>query len=134
VGRRKRVESAIATRPSARSERRQCSISRARRFLRLIGQGAWPRYGVGIGCRTDDFLSTPRLRTYQPFSANKKMYMSDENTRTLSPSASPNGDDYRRLAGEIRKVAARTRLPVARRELAQFAAKYERQADQLARR
>jgi hypothetical protein len=60
--------------------------------------------------------------------------MSDENTRTLSPNASPNGDDYRRLAGEIRKVAARTRLPVARRELAQLAAKYERQADQLARR
>jgi hypothetical protein len=62
------------------------------------------------------------------------MYMPDENTRSLSFNASPNGDDYRRLAGEIRKVAARTRLPVARRELAQIAAKYERQANLLARR
>jgi hypothetical protein len=60
--------------------------------------------------------------------------MPDENTQTLSSAASPNGDDYRRLAGDIRKVAARTRLPVARRELAQLAAKYERQADHLARR
>jgi hypothetical protein len=62
------------------------------------------------------------------------MYMPDANTRTLSSDASPKADDYRRLAGEIRKVAARTRLPVARRELAQIAAKYERQANLLARR
>jgi hypothetical protein len=38
-------------------------------------------------------------------------------------------DDYRDLAQKIRHVAAQTRLPLARRELARLAASYDRIGD-----
>jgi hypothetical protein len=63
--------------------------------------------------------------------------MPDQHAQALSPDPSPTpwrGDDYRRLASKIREVAVRTPLPIARRELAQFAAKYERRVDHLDRR
>jgi hypothetical protein len=60
--------------------------------------------------------------------------MEYKNTRTLSHDLAPNGDDYRRLAGEIRAVAARTPLQAARRELIELALKYDRRADHLDRR
>lgn len=58
--------------------------------------------------------------------------MPDEHTHPLR--AAQRGEDYRVLAKAIRAVAVRTRLPAARRELGQLAAKYERQAEHLDRR
>jgi hypothetical protein len=46
----------------------------------------------------------------------------------------PDGDDYRELAGKIREIAGKTRLPVARRELIRLAASYDRRRDHLDRR
>ena len=58
--------------------------------------------------------------------------MRDELTHSLR--VAERGEDYRLLAKAIRAVAVRTRLPAARRELGQLAAKYERQAEHLDRR
>jgi hypothetical protein len=57
--------------------------------------------------------------------------MSGEHTSTLSDFSTnlPQGDDYRQLANGIRELAHRTRLPVARRELARLAASYDRRAE-----
>jgi hypothetical protein len=46
----------------------------------------------------------------------------------------PTGDDYRRLAEQIRDAARQTRLPVARRELLRLATNYDRRGDHLDRR
>jgi hypothetical protein len=43
----------------------------------------------------------------------------------------PRGEDYRRLAGQIREVARHTRLAVARKELLRLATNYERRGDHL---
>jgi hypothetical protein len=45
----------------------------------------------------------------------------------------PNGSDYRSLAAQIRQIARRTRLPGARKELAELAARCDRRADHLER-
>src|ERR1700694_4163754 len=63
--------------------------------------------------------------------------MLDELAYRLSNEPSPpllTGDDYRELAGAIRGLPARTRLPVARRELLRVASNYERRGDHLDRR
>jgi hypothetical protein len=63
--------------------------------------------------------------------------MRDEHAHSLrgeAPPLLPTGDDYRDLAGKIREVAGRTRLPVARRELLRLAANYDRRGDHLDRR
>ena len=52
---------------------------------------------------------------------------------SLTSATPPNGDDYRRLAGQIRVLARYTRLPVARNELIQLATRYEQRADHLDR-
>ena len=41
----------------------------------------------------------------------------------------PNGDDYRRLAGEMREVARQTRLTIPRNELLRRATNYARRAE-----
>jgi hypothetical protein len=58
--------------------------------------------------------------------------MLDECNLKLLPKPLPSlpaGDDYRDLAQKIRRVAAHTRLPLARRELARLAASYDRIGD-----
>ena len=41
----------------------------------------------------------------------------------------PTGTDYRQLAGQIRDLARRTRLPIARNELLRLATNYEQRGD-----
>jgi hypothetical protein len=53
---------------------------------------------------------------------------------TETPPMPTGGDDYRDLAGKIREVAGRTRLPVARGELLRLATNYEQRANHLDRR
>jgi hypothetical protein len=58
-----------------------------------------------------------------------KVHMLDECNLSLLPEplpSPPTGDDYRDLAQKIRQVAAQTRLPLARREVAQLATSYDR--------
>jgi hypothetical protein len=50
-----------------------------------------------------------------------------------TPQPLPTGEDYRDLAGKIREIAGKTRLPVARRELVRLAASYDRRGDHLDR-
>jgi hypothetical protein len=60
--------------------------------------------------------------------------MLDELALLVSPELPPrlsNGDDYRRLAGQIREVARQTRLPIARNELLRLAKNYDRRGDHL---
>jgi hypothetical protein len=63
--------------------------------------------------------------------------MSDKYAHSLraeTPPPLPTGEDYRQLAGKIREIAGKTRLPVARRELIRLAASYDRRGDHLDRR